>query len=325
MPQMTSHLPHIATFVRVVEARGFTAAARRLGISTAAVSKAVTRLENSLGVKLINRTTRSISLTDDGEMYFRRCRDILWDLQEAEAAVTHARVTPRGKLRIQLPIGLGRRVILPALTQLTLRYPELCIDVDLSDRVADLVEEGIDVAVRIGEPRDSRLVVRHLANIRFVTCASPAYLRKHGMPRTPADLAKHNCVAYVVPQTGRYHDWEFLHDNQRIVFTPQGSLNVNNAEALLDVVESVGGIARVASFVAADRVRRGTLQLVLTDCIAPGPAMYIAYAQNRHLSPRVRAFVTLMEEIIPAEPPWEKEMGLPPQAAPNQVDRQAGA
>jgi DNA-binding transcriptional LysR family regulator len=312
MLSSSEHLHHIATFVRVAEARGFTAAARRLGISTAAVSKSVARLENRLGVKLFNRTTRSISLTDDGEMFYRRCRDILSDLESAEAAVTRASVSPRGKLRVHSPIGLGRHIVMPSLSALTQRYPDLTIDVDLSDRTPDLAEEGIDAALRVGAPADSRLIARPLARSTFVTCASPAYLAARGAPRTPADLNGHNCLAYVVPQTGRYHEWEFMHEGRRCVYTPAGTLNVNNAEALLDAVIDGAGIARVASFVAARAVLDGRLQLVLADCVAPGPVIHLVYLQNRHLSPRVRVFADMMAQVIPTEPPWETVLGLAP-------------
>ncbi|MGP1614598.1 MAG: LysR substrate-binding domain-containing protein, partial [Pollutimonas bauzanensis] len=272
--------------------------------------KGVARLENQLGVKLFNRTTRSISLTDDGEMFYQRCRGILSDLEGAKAAVMRASVSPRGKLRVHSPIGLGRRILVPSLSALTQRYPELSVDVDLSDRTPDLAEEGIDAALRVGAPGDSRLIARPLARSTFVTCASPAYLAKHGIPQSPCDLAHHNCLAYVVPQTGRYHGWEFQHEGRRIVHTPAGTLNVNNAEALLDAIIAGAGIARVAGFLAAGAVQDGRLQLVLADWIAPGPFIHLVYLQNRHLSPRVRAFADVMAQVLPPEPPWEEALGL---------------
>ena len=310
MRSSLDYINHIANFVRVAEARGFTAAARLQGISTAAVSKSVTRLENRLGVKLLNRNTRSVSLTDDGEMYYLRCRDVLSDLEHAEAAVTRASVSPRGKLRVQAPMGLGRRVVMPSLSALTRRYPLLSIDMDLSDRTPDLAVEGIDAMLRVGPPADTRVIARELSRIHFVTCASPAYLQAHGAPQTPADLVRHNCLAYVVPQTGRYHEWEFDDRGRRLHYDPVGTLNVNSAEALLDAVLSGAGIARVASFVAADEVRKGRLQLVLAGYIAPGPHIYLVYLQNRHLSPRVRVFADLMDQVLPPVPPWETAMGL---------------
>jgi DNA-binding transcriptional LysR family regulator len=310
MHSPSDHLHHIATFVRVAEARGFTAAARRLGISTAAVSKSVARLENQLGVKLFNRTTRSISLTDDGEMFYRRCRDILSDLESAEAAVTRSSVSPRGKLRVHSPIGLGRRIVIPSLRGLTQRYPDLSVDVDLSDRYPDLAEEGIDAALRLGVPADSRLIARPLARGTFVTCASPAYLAARGTPGTPMELDGHSCLAYVVPQTGRYHEWEFMVQGKRFVHTPTGTLNVNNAEALLDAAIDGAGIARVAGFVAAPAILDGRLRVVLAEYVAPGPVIHLVYLQNRHLSPRVRVFGDLMAQVLPPTPAWEAALGL---------------
>lgn len=312
MRSALDYLNHIANFVRVAEARGFTAAARRQGISTAAVSKSVTRLENQLGVKLLNRTTRSISLTDDGEMFYLRCRDILSDLEQAEAAVTRSSVSPRGRLRIQSPMGLGRRIVMPSLSALTQRYPLLSIDVDLSDRTPDLAEEGIDAMLRVGPPTDSRVIARALSRVHFVTCASPAYLKARGTPQTPADLDRHNCLAYVVPQTGRYHEWEFDDHGKHYIHTPAGTLNVNSAEALLDAVLSGAGIARVASFVAAREILEGRLRLVLADYIAQAPHIYLVYLQNKHLSPRVRVFADLMEQVLPPVAPWEIALGLAP-------------
>lgn len=303
-------LNHITTFVRVAEARGFTTAARRLGISTAAVSKSVARLEDHLGVKLFNRTTRSISLTDDGEMFFQRCRDILSDLEGAKAAVMRASVSPRGKLRVHSPIGLGRRVLVPSLSKLTQRYPKLTIDVDLSDRTPDLAEEGIDAALRVGAPADSRLIARPMARSTFVTCASPDYLKEHGVPQTPDDLVNHNCLAYVVPQTGRYHDWQFQNGARHVTYTPTGTVNVNNAEALLDAVIEGAGITRVASFLAVGAVKTGQLKIVLADWVVAGPVINLVYLQNRHLSPRVRAFSDAMTQVLSAEPTWDTLLGL---------------
>jgi len=312
---ITDHLRHIVVFVRVAESHGFTAAARRLGVSTAAVSKSVSLLENQLGVKLLNRTTRSLSLTDDGKLFFFRCRNILADLESAEAAVTRAAAAPRGKLRIHAPVAMGRRVVMPVLLDLTRRYPELSIDADFSDRTPDLAEEGLDATVLIGEPADSRLVARPLARLRYVTCATPEYLAAQGTPQSPDDLARHSCLAYVQWQTGRYHAWEFLKDGRQFTLTPSGMLNVNHAEAILDAVVAGAGIARMASFVAAPAIADGRLRLVLADWVAPVPRVHVMYPQARHVSPRTRAFVKAMAQALPGYLPWEREIGLPPPAA----------
>ncbi|MGB3431965.1 LysR family transcriptional regulator [Achromobacter sp.] len=307
---LIDHLKHVLNFVRVADSGSFTAAAHRLDISTASVSKSVSLLEAKLGVKLLNRTTRNLSLTDDGELLLQRCRQILLEVEAAEAEVTGASVIPRGKLRVHAPVGLGRKVIMPALLSLTARYPELSINADFSDRIPNLAEEGLDATIRIGVTADSRVIAKTLSQLRYVTCASPAYLAKHGTPATPAELERHNCLAYVQWQTGRYHEWDFQKNDERYTITPAGNLNVNHPEAILDAVVAGAGIARMASFIAESAVMDGRLKLVLTDWMAPGAPVQLVYLPNRHLSPRIRAFVDAMTQAMPSELPWEKAMGL---------------
>lgn len=308
---LVDHLKHVLNFVRVADSGSFTAAANRLGISTAAVSKSVSLLESKLGVKLLNRTTRSLSLTDDGELLLQRCRNILLEVEATEAEMTGASLAPRGKLRVHAPVGMGRQVILPALLSLTARYPELSINSDFSDRIPNLAEEGLDATIRIGVAADSRVVAKTLSRLRYVTCASPAYLAVHGIPATPEDLDRHNCLAYVQWQTGQYHQWHFKKDDARYAITPSGNLNLNHPEAILDAVVAGAGIARMASFIAAPAIMDGRLKLILTDWIAPGTPVQLIYLPNRHMSPRIRAFVDAMAEALPPKLPWEKSIGLP--------------
>jgi DNA-binding transcriptional LysR family regulator len=307
---LIEHLKHVLNFVRVADSGSFTAAAHRLGVSPAAVSKSVSLLEGKLGVKLLNRTTRSLSLTDDGELLLQRCRLILLEVEATEAEVTGASLTPRGKLRVHAPVGMGRKVIMPALLSLTARYPGLSINSDFSDRVPNLAEEGLDATIRIGVTADSRVIAKTLSRLRYVTCASPAYLAAHGTPATPAELERHNCLAYVQWQTGRYHEWDFQKGEERYTITPGGNLNVNHPEAILDAVVAGAGIARMASFIAEAAVLDGRLKLVLTDWIAPGTPVQLVYLPNRHLSPRIRAFVDAMTEALPPKLPWETALGL---------------
>ena len=285
---LIDHLKHVLNFVRVADSGSFTAAAHRLDISTASVSKSVSLLEAKLGVKLLNRTTRNLSLTDDGELLLQRCRHILLEVEAAEAEVTGASESPRGKLRVHAPVGLGRKVIMPALLSLTARYPELSINADFSDRIPNLAEEGLDATIRIGVTADSRVIAKNLSQLRYVTCASP----------------------YVQWQTGRYHEWDFQKGDERYTITPGGNLNVNHPEAILDAVVAGAGIARMASFIAESAVMDGRLKLVLTDWMAPGAPVQLVYLPNRHLSPRIRAFVDAMTQALPPQLPWEKAMGL---------------
>ncbi|HTP95399.1 MAG TPA: LysR family transcriptional regulator [Burkholderiales bacterium] len=299
----------IAVFVRVAEARSFTDAARRLGMSPSGASKAITRLEDRLGVRLVHRTTRSVSLTDDGAAFFERCRQLLGELEDAETAVTRRRSKPSGRLRIQMPEGFGRLVIVPLLARFVDANPELVVDAELSDRVADLADEGLDAAVRIGELGDARLIARRLCDLRFVTVASPDYLARHGAPRTPDDLAHHRCLAYYLPHTHRYREWEFVAGGERFSRPLSGPLNVNNAQALLDAATAGAGIANVATFIAHEAIRAGRLRVVLREYVPAGPPVWVVYLERRHLSPRVQALVAFLTAQIPPSPPWDAVPG----------------
>lgn len=305
---MLDSLTSIAMFVRIAETRSFSGAAHQLGVSAPAVSKGLARLESRLGVRLLNRTTRKVSLTDDGQAFLDRCRQILADAQDAEEALTRRRVTLSGKLRVQMPVGFGRVVVLPAMPRFLERHPELSIDVELSDRIVDLVDEGLDIALRIGPIPDSRLIARRIYAIRFVTCASPAYLARHGIPATPEALAAHRCLPYWLPGAGRYRPWEFARDGVPFTLQVQGHWAINNSEALLDAAVAGAGIISVSTFLAAEALAAGRLRAVLTDFATEGPPVSAVYLPSRQLSPRVRAFLDFVTRIIPEHPPWDAVM-----------------
>jgi LysR family transcriptional regulator for bpeEF and oprC len=301
------NLGGFAVFVKVAESRSFSAAAAHLGMTASGASRAVARLERRLGARLLERTTRRVDLTRDGLAFYERCRRILADIDEAASAMSRADGAPRGRLRVQLPVGFGKRVIVPALPRFVERYPEVVLDVELNDRGTELAKARLDVAVRVGHLRDSSVVARRLCHTRFVTCASPAYLRKHGEPRTPADLKKHRCMGYFIPQTGRYREWEFLVNSVERSRAVHGRLNINSGEALLDAMLAGGGIATVATFVAADALRRGALRIVLREFIARGPDISVIYPPSRRQNPAVRAFVDFLVELVPSDdPPWDR-------------------
>lgn len=295
----------ISIFVRIAETKSFTKAAKRLGISTSGVSKSLTRLEERLGVRLANRTTRSVSLTDDGATFFERCCQILGDLEDAETVVTRRQTKPRGRLRVQLPVGFGLKVIAPFLAQFAEQCPELVIDVEFGDRIADLAEEGIDAVVRIGHPGDTRLVARKLCDLRYVPVASPDYLARHGEPKSPDDLQQHRCLGYHIPQTNRYRDWSFLSAGQPYLKPISGNLNMNNGQALVDAAIAGAGIATVATFMACDAVRAGLLRIVLSEYVQAGPPVWVGYLERRHLSLRIRAFVDFLTINIPLSSSWD--------------------
>jgi LysR family transcriptional regulator for bpeEF and oprC len=303
---MINNLPSILAFVRIAETRSFTSAAKQLGMSGPAVSKSLARLERQLGAKLFHRTTRSVSLTDDGQAFLERCRRILADVQEAEDLLTSRRLTPRGRLRVQMPLGFGRHVVLPMLPRFLASYPDLVVDVDLSDRIVDLADEGLDVAVRIGDIPDSRLIAHKIYDIRFVTCASPEYLARRGTPLKPEDLSKHDCLPYWLPQLGRHREWPFAHRGVRFSLPVTGKLNVNNSEALIDAAIGGAGIVSVATFLAAAAVKAGKLKVVMRDFVTLGPPVSAVYLPSRHLSARARAFLDFLSAVVPEEPAWDR-------------------
>jgi len=286
------NLNAIPLFISVGESANLTAAGERLGLSASAVSKAVSRLEEEIGQRLVHRTTRRITLTEEGHAFLDRCRQIISEVAEAEAAIAHI-------------------VVAPALGEFTKRYPELVLDLELSDRITDISNEGKDVAIHIGELRDSRVIARKLCNLRFVTCASPEYLAQHGTPQTPEDLLQHRCLAYFIPQAGHYREWTFARDGEPFSMPISGCLNINNAESLLDAAVAGAGIAHMATFVAAKAVWAGKLKIVLRDFVSVGPSVSAVYLPNKHMSPRVRAFVDFLTALVPADPQWDRILATP--------------
>ncbi len=314
MSTLIHNFKHVVVFVRVAECRGFTAAANRLGISAAAVSKSVSLLEAEIGVKLLNRTTRSLSLTDEGDLLLEQCRAILLEVEKTEGLLIRSNQQPRGKLRIHAPVGMGRALIMPALLSLTKKYPDLSINADFSDRTPNIAEENFDAIIRIGDVSDSRLIARPLSHLRYITCASISYLERYGMPSTPNELINHNCLAYAQWNTGRYHEWHFQKGEQRYTHVPQGNLNVNHPEAIFDAVMDAAGIARMASYIAAPGVLSGKLKVVLQDWTPPGKKVQLVYLPNRQLSPRIQALKEELDKVLPPSLPWETEMSFPTDA-----------
>jgi LysR family transcriptional regulator for bpeEF and oprC len=318
------NLNAVRVFAKVAETRSFTAAAKHLSLTASAVSKAITRLEQELGVQLLHRTTRSVGLTGEGERFFERCQQILLEIDEAESAIADAQAAPRGHLRLHMPVGFGRRVIVPALCRFVERYPAIAIDAELSDRTVDLAYEGIDVSIHIGEPADARLVARKLCDLRFVACASPDYLARPGEPRTPDDLDRHTCLAYVLMHTGRYREWQFVDKGRRFGKTVSGRLNINNSESLLEAAIAGLGIVMISSFIAAEPLRTGQLRAVLADYVALGPKVSALYRPSKNLSPRIRVFLDFLTDMIAAYPHQDDfgtlrtpRAGATPGSAPN--------
>ncbi len=290
----------VAAFVQVVESGSFTAAAARLKLSKSVVSKHVSRLEDRLGARLLNRTTRRLSLTEVGRVFYERSRRGLAELAEAEAEVSRLQERPRGRLKLNVPMTFGILHIAPAIPDFLARHPDLTVDMELDDRRLDLIEEGFDVAVRISRLPDSSLVARRLGTCHHALCASPAYLERRGTPRTPGDLAHHDVLTYRY-QTPADH-WHFLDPEGNSVSVPvRGRVTMNNGLALREALLAGVGIARSATFVVGPDIRAGRVVELLPGYRSEPVSIYALYPERRHLSPKVRAFVDFMAERM-AEP-----------------------
>jgi LysR family transcriptional regulator, regulator for bpeEF and oprC len=287
-------------FQWVVDLGSFSRAADRLDLSRAAVTGHVAALENRLGVRLLNRTTRKLALTDDGTAYLEHVRRVLADVAETEGALTAGRSQPRGVLRIDLPVAIGRQFVVPALPRFAAQYPELKVVAILDDRRADLIESGIDAAVRMGPLEDSSLVARRVYEAGFVVCASPDYLALHGTPETPADLERHNCLGLYALSRGQVFDWAFEKGGEQVSFTPGGALSISNAEALLDAAVAGAGIVMLLDMTVSRWIASGALRPLLQDWQGGGRyPISVVYPQNRHLSAKVRVFADFVAGLFP--------------------------
>jgi DNA-binding transcriptional LysR family regulator len=296
-------LDEINAFVAVADARSFTRAARRLGVSSAQVSKLVARLENRLRARLLNRTTRDVSLTDTGRAYLERARRLLEEFESLEGSVRDEG-GPRGTLRVSAPVSFGADELTSALLDYVAAFPEVALDVYWSDRMVNLVEEGFDVAVRIGLLQDSSLVARKLAAVRMVTCASPEYLARAGRPATPDALAAHEAV--LDTNAADPAVWRFGTGAGRFEVRMRGRLRFSGARACVAAALAGFGVARAPAFAAAAELRAGRLQALLCE-FEPEPIhVHAVYPHGRHLASKVRAFVDFLARRYAGEPEWHK-------------------
>ena len=296
----------MAAFVRVVEEGGFSAAARTLGLTPSAVSKLIGRLEDRLGARLLHRTTRRISLTHEGVAYYQRSVRILREIEEAEDAITQLHVAPRGTLRVNAAVAFATYQIVPLMPEFLELYPEVHLELTVTDRVVDLIEEGVDVAIRIGARTDSSLISRQLAEDHRLICAAPAYLDRHGMPQTPDDLTGHNCLAWMANQGG-LNDWPFHGPDGPYTVTVSGNAEVNSGETLHEMALAGLGLARMAEFRVGADIAAGRLVPLLLDHHRADPLpIHVVYPHRRHLLPKVRTFVDFLVLKFTPAPPWKK-------------------
>lgn len=290
-------LNHIVAFVRAAETLSYVVAGRQLGISASAVGKSVMRLEARLGVRLLQRTTRRIGLTDAGALFYERCQRILADLGEAEAEMLHLMDAPRGRLRVSTP-AVYYRVLLPLLADFMQRYPEIELDLDFNDRRVDVVADGFDVVVRSGDLPDSGLMARRLSAYRHMVVAAPAYFARHGRPQTPADLLQHACLHYKFHSNGKLREWQ-LGATEPMTGLPQ-TLVCNHIEALIGAALRGLGLAYLPDFLINDYLREGQLQVVLDQHVTDGGLFWLLWPSSRHMSPKLRVFVDFMCERLQA-------------------------
>jgi DNA-binding transcriptional LysR family regulator len=295
----------MAVFTKVVGAGSFSAAARGMNLSQAYVTKQIQELESWLGARLLNRTTRRLSLTEVGSGFYDRCMRILDAIEEARSAAGALQTVPRGRLRINAPVSFGLLHLAPAVTEFLETYPDVSIEMLVNDRVVDLLEGEFDVGVRIGRLRDSSLIARRIAPIRLAICAAPAYLARHGAPKTPDDLANHNCLEYTYFESRG--EWRLLDPAGSEIAVPvSGRYLANNADVLRSTALAGGGIILAPTFLLGEDLRAGRLVRLLPEYPPPEQALHALYPPGRHLSAKVRSFVDFLVARFGGEPVWDR-------------------
>jgi DNA-binding transcriptional LysR family regulator len=300
MDRLTSML----AFTQVVEAESFSEAARRLGLSKSSVSKHVTQLEARLGVQLLHRNTRRLSLTEVGRAFYERCAQVVRQVEEAELEVGRAHTAPQGLLKLNAPMSFGQLWLGRAVAEFLRHHPKLRVDMVLDDRALNPVQSGFDVTIRVAPAlADSSLIARRLAPNRLVVCGSPEYLARRGLPRTPADLAQHECLLYSYLSWG--DTWRFMGRGGDEWVTVSGSFRANNGDVLREAALAGLGLAYMPSFIVGRDLARGALRAVLEGYEDRSTAIWLLYSPTRHVAARVRAFVDFLAERFAGDPPWD--------------------
>lgn len=284
-------------FTRIVELGGFAKAADSLHMPRASATILVKQLEAHLGVQLLQRTTRQVSPTLDGQAYYQRCVSLLADLDDAEAAFSSSRVEPQGTLRIDIPVGFGRLIVIPALPEFTARYPQIELEIGMSDRSVQLIREGVDCVVRIGPPQDESLVARPLTRIPQVTCASREYLQRFGIPLTLEDLKQHRVIEYFSASSGKRYGLEFQRGDEVYEMNLPKSLSINSADGYLAACEAGYGLVQTPRYHIVEQLRSGALLEVLHEFRPPAMVLMALYPPHRQMSRRVRVFIDWLVEL----------------------------
>ncbi|MFM0673363.1 LysR family transcriptional regulator [Paraburkholderia sediminicola] len=288
-----ANLDEVMAFVAAVDAGSFAAGGRARGLTRSAIGKAITRLESRLGSRLIHRTTRSLSLTEEGRGFYERCSQILADLEEAEAGVGENSMTPRGLLKLTVPDAFGRRCVLPALQAFLKAWPAVEVDVSFTDRVVDIVEEGFDLAIRVGGAEvDANLISRVIARHRSVLCASPSYINERGEPKQLDDLINHDCLVF--GSQARRQTWRFRSDDEWVEMNGRSRMRLDSGEAICNAAVAGMGIAYLPHFLVDAEIAQGDLVPLLKSRETEIVPICAIYSSRRHLSPRIRAFIDLL-------------------------------
>ena len=302
----TDILMGMRVFAAVVDAGSFAGAAEKLELSRGMTSRYVAQVERHLGVRLLNRTTRRLSLTEAGQDYYQRANQVLGLVEDAERSAAQGVAEPRGNLRINTSVAFGARHLGPVVTAYLQRFPHVKAELTLNDRMVDLVDEGFDVAVRIARKVDPGLVARPIGQARVMACASPGYLKKHGTPRTPEELARHNCMSYA--HTGQQHQWRFSRGGRGRKVVVTGNFNANNGDILCSAAASGLGVILQPTFLAHELLRDGLLVRILDGWEPEGYTIYAVYPSRQFLTPKVRTFIDFLIDRFGDNPYWDKQL-----------------
>lgn len=303
-------LQAMQVFTRVVDTNSFTKAAETLDLPRASVTTIIQNLEAYLGVRLMHRTTRRLSLTPDGAAYYERCVRILTDVEETESSLQNGSKKPHGKLRVDMPGAIGRTIVIPSLREFHSRYPDIDLQLGFSDRPVDLLQEGVDCVIRVGALQDSSLVARRIGLFEGLTCASPEYLTRAGEPRTLEELAQYNAINYFSSRTGRIMNWSFLVDGKEVEIKMNGAVSVNDADAYVTCALEGFGLIQAPLFMVLPHLRSGALKEVLPEWKPLPMPISAVYPHSRHLSPKVRVFVDWIAEVFDRCPLLSGKQGL---------------
>jgi len=295
-------LTAIRAFIHVVELESFTAASGRMGLTRAAVSKYVSQLEEELGGRLLNRSTRHVSVTESGRLYYERCLEVLHNLEEADSAVSGLSHQPRGTLRVSVPTNFASLHLVPLVARFMRDYPDLKVEMMSSDRYVDLVDEGFDLAIRMVMKEDTDLYARYLTRCRHVIVASPDYLARHPAPKTPAELKQHSCLIYSLIENMK---WPFTKDGKDYSVKVKGTFKSNNPDMLVAGVIAGMGITMMPTFMSSAAIRRGEMEVILQDYQTLDLPIYAVYASRRFLPAKIRVFIDYLKEHLTDPPYWD--------------------